>query len=82
LYLTPNTGEWEIPYEELSNPLRGIDTNGEIVFDTNITEANIFDEVAPLDTVVLGKAFLSQVSDTLLPTQDLQMLTLKGLLGC
>jgi hypothetical protein len=57
-----------VPNEELTNPLRGIDTNGERVLNTNISEVNIFHQVAPLNTAVLGKVFLSQVSGSPLPT--------------
>lgn len=54
--------EVEIPNDELSNPLRGIDTNGARVLQPNITEVGIFYQEAPLNTAVLGKVFLSQVS--------------------
>jgi hypothetical protein len=52
----------EIPNEELANPLRGIDLNGARRLQPNITEVNIFSLGDPLNTAVLGKVFLSQVS--------------------
>ena len=52
----------EIPNEELANPLRGIDRNGARVLQPNITEVSIFFQAGRLNTAVLGKAFLSQVS--------------------
>jgi hypothetical protein len=51
-----------IPNQEMSNPLRGINTNGERVVQPNVTEASVFFENAPLDTMVIGKVGLSQVS--------------------
>jgi hypothetical protein len=63
LIFTLNDGyEVEIPNDELSNPLRGIDTNGARVLQPNITEVGIFYQEAPLNTAVVGKVFLSQVS--------------------
>ncbi|KAK6503974.1 hypothetical protein TWF506_002191 [Arthrobotrys conoides] len=50
-----------IPNEELAHPLRGIDNNGTWAVDRNYTELNIFQESAVRNTIVLGKAFLSQV---------------------
>jgi hypothetical protein len=50
-----------IPNEELVHPLRGIDSTGAVAVMSNVTEANIFHQVALLDTAVLGKAFLSKV---------------------
>jgi hypothetical protein len=50
-----------IPNEELVHPLRGIDSTGAIAVMSNVTEVNIFHQVALLDTAVLGKAFLSKV---------------------
>jgi hypothetical protein len=58
-----------IPNEELSNPLRGIDANGKRSLNTNISMVNIFHQEAPLNTAVLSKVFLSQVSDALPPCQ-------------
>ena len=52
----------EIPNDELSNPLRGIDTNGARILQPNISEVNIFYQEAPLGTATIGKVFLSQVS--------------------
>jgi hypothetical protein len=52
----------EISNEELANPLRGIDPNGARRLQPNITEVNIFSQGDPLNTAVLGKVFLSQVS--------------------
>jgi hypothetical protein len=46
----------------MSNPLRGINANGERVLQSNVTKASVFFENAPLDTMVLGKVALSQVS--------------------
>lgn len=54
--------EVEIPNDELSNLLRGINTNGARVLQSSITEVNNFYQDAPLSTAVLGKVFLSQVS--------------------
>jgi len=71
----------EVPNEELRNPLRGIDTDGARALDMNISEIKIFYQQAPLNTAVLRKIFLSQVSNTPLPTRHLQILTSKGLLG-
>jgi hypothetical protein len=63
LIITLSNGfEVEIPNNELSNPLRGINTNGARVLQPNITEVNIFSQNAPLNTAVLGKVFLSQVN--------------------
>jgi len=53
--------EVEIPNNELSNPLRGINKNGARVLQPNITEVGIFFQNALLDSAVLGKIFLSQV---------------------
>ncbi|KAF3919846.1 hypothetical protein ABW20_dc0110622 [Dactylellina cionopaga] len=50
-----------IPNEELEHPLRGIDQNGTYAVNRNYTELNIFQESAVRNTIVLGKAFLSQV---------------------
>jgi hypothetical protein len=50
----------EIPNEELAQPLRGIDPTGQRVLQSDVTVVNIFDQVAPEGTAVLGKAFLSQ----------------------
>ncbi|KIN02425.1 hypothetical protein OIDMADRAFT_122224 [Oidiodendron maius Zn] len=74
LIFTLNDGyEVEIPNDELSNPLRGIDTNGARVLQPNITEVGIFYQEAPLNTAVLGKVFLSQVSyHMLLPPRYVQ----------
>jgi hypothetical protein len=63
LIVTLSNGfEVEIPNDELSGTLRGIDTSGARVLQSNITEIKIFYENAPLSTAVLGKVFLSQVS--------------------
>jgi hypothetical protein len=51
----------EIPNEELSQPLRGIDLTGRRILQNNVTVVNIFDQEAPEGTCVLSKAFLSQV---------------------
>lgn len=57
--------EVEIPNEELSNPLRGLDSNGEIALQPNITEVNIFrQEVTTGAAATLGRIFLSQVCQT------------------
>ncbi|KAF7510332.1 hypothetical protein GJ744_006828 [Endocarpon pusillum] len=56
-----NDFEVEIPNAELQHPLRGIAANGTRVLNNNITEANVYFNSAPLQAVVLGKAFLSQV---------------------
>jgi hypothetical protein len=66
LIFTLNGGlEVEIPNEELSTPLRGLDQNGKRVLQPNITEVNIFHKEAPAHTAaMLGKIFLSQVCQT------------------
>jgi hypothetical protein len=59
--------EVEVPNEELVHPLWGINTSGARVLDTNITEINIFHQEV-LETASMGKAFLSQVSETMFDT--------------
>jgi len=57
--------EVEIPNDELSNPLRGLDPNGKKILQPNITEVNIFHQEAPADiATTLGRSFLSQVCQT------------------
>jgi hypothetical protein len=81
LIITLSTGlKVEIPNEEMTNPLRTIDVDGARVLQSNITEVNIFDQEAPLNTATLGKTFLSQVSYYLIHLEHI-MLTLRGLLG-
>ncbi|KAF3939972.1 hypothetical protein ABW19_dt0210499 [Dactylella cylindrospora] len=53
-----------VPSEQLQHPLRGIDKDGNFAVNNNYTELNIFEEAAVKDTIVFGKAFLSQVSLT------------------
>ncbi|KAF3927490.1 hypothetical protein ABW21_db0209831 [Orbilia brochopaga] len=50
-----------IPNEELEHPLRGIDVNGTYAVASNYTELNVFQDPAVRNTIVFGKAFLSQV---------------------
>ncbi|KAK6332767.1 hypothetical protein TWF696_002789 [Orbilia brochopaga] len=50
-----------IPNEELEHPLRGINDNGTYVVSNNYTELNVFQDPAVRNTIVFGKAFLSQV---------------------
>ncbi|KAF2742343.1 hypothetical protein M011DRAFT_481739 [Sporormia fimetaria CBS 119925] len=53
----------EIPPEEMSRPLRGINPSGKRVLQENITEVAVFSEDtdAPLNKMALGRSFLSQV---------------------
>jgi hypothetical protein len=58
----------EIPNEELVKPLRGLDPDGKINLQPDITEVNIFhEEVPPGAIATLGKTFLSQVCQTSSP---------------
>ena len=83
LVFTLNDGrEVVVPNEEMTNPLRGIDTNGARVLDTNISVVSIFHLEAPLSTAVLGKIFLSQVRNDLLRAPVIQMLILIGIFDC
>ncbi|KAJ6262750.1 hypothetical protein Dda_1307 [Drechslerella dactyloides] len=50
-----------IPKEELEHPLRGINPNGTYAVNNNYTELNVFQDPAVRNTIVFGKAFLSQV---------------------
>ncbi|EWC45269.1 hypothetical protein DRE_05996 [Drechslerella stenobrocha 248] len=50
-----------IPNEQLQHPLRGIDKDGQYAVDANYTELNVFQGSAVRNTIVFGKAFLSQV---------------------
>jgi hypothetical protein len=53
----------DIPYYELERPLRVLDTYGKPKLDTEYQELQIFSADEPIeDALVLGKAFLSQVS--------------------
>ena len=51
----------QIPNEELTWPVRGIDPSGKRILQNNATVVNIFNQEAPEGTAVLGKVFLSQV---------------------
>jgi hypothetical protein len=57
--------EIEIPNEELSGPVRGIDQSGNRVLQNNITVVNIFENIVD-DTASLGKVFLSQACSAML----------------
>jgi hypothetical protein len=57
-----NDFEIEIPNEELVHPLRGIAPDGKRVLNDNITEVNIYNQTALLNTAILPRAFLSRVS--------------------
>lgn len=61
LFQLNNGFEVEIPNEELQHPVRGLNQNGARVLQNNVTEMNIYAQAAPLDSAVLGKAFLSKV---------------------
>jgi hypothetical protein len=52
----------DIPPEQMSRPLRGIDATGRLVLQNNLTEIAVLSSLAPFDRMVLGKAFLSEVS--------------------
>jgi hypothetical protein len=67
--------EVEIPAYELAGPLRGIDSNGQRVLNSNVTTVNIFDLKAPQNTATLGKVFLSQGSLSFLKIQKNCFLT-------
>jgi len=48
-----------VPNSELQHPLRGLDKQGNVALQPNITEVNIYKD--SLAAWVLGKVFLSQV---------------------
>jgi hypothetical protein len=50
----------DIPPYELVRPLRGLDTNGALIVDTNFNEVQIYGQAAPEYGPVLGKVFLSK----------------------
>jgi len=52
----------EVPNEEITQILRGIDQNGKRVLQNNVTVVNIFNTTAPEGTATLGKVLLSQAS--------------------
>lgn len=54
----------DIPHYEVERPLRVLDTDGRPSLNTSYQELQIFNTAAPEDAPVLGKAFLSQVSQT------------------
>ncbi|KAL2136888.1 hypothetical protein VTI74DRAFT_614 [Chaetomium olivicolor] len=51
----------DIPVHEMQRPLRGLDSNGQVVVDNDYTEIQIYGKEAPGLAPVLGKTFLSQV---------------------
>lgn len=51
-----------IPTHEIVNPLRGLNPEGQFALDPKFTEIGIFRSNPLEDSAVLGKAFLSQVS--------------------
>ena len=55
----------EIPSYELVQHPRGLDPDGNIVVQSNVTMANVFYQNAPFETATLGKIFLSQACFTL-----------------
>jgi hypothetical protein len=52
----------EVPNQELTQMLRGIDQTGKRVLQDNVTVVNIFNVSAPEGTASLGKVLLSQAS--------------------
>lgn len=50
----------DIPSYELVRPLRGLDTNGSPIVDTDFNEVQIYYQADPENGPVLGKGFLSQ----------------------
>ena len=52
-----------IPAHELVLPLRGIGRDGTLVLDDSLSELQIAEKPAPDDGLVLGRSFLSQVSN-------------------
>ncbi len=51
----------EIPNYELWRPLRGLDSDGNIILHSHYNELQVYGNPSLLDAPVLGKAFLSQV---------------------
>lgn len=60
----------EIPPEEMSHPLRGIDRTGKRVLQSNLTETAVFRSTDVLGRMAFGKVFLSQVSQTRVETSS------------
>lgn len=55
----------EVPNEEITQILWGIDKTGKRVLQNNVTVVNIFNTTAPEGTATLGKVLLSQASFSL-----------------